>query len=49
MDFEREVFAEVRMGDGKWGPQEILVFCVVAVMVVGLLQVGVLLAGLGWM
>jgi len=33
--WERKAFAEMRMEDGYWGAQEISVFCVVAVRVVG--------------
>jgi len=45
--WEIEVFAEMRVEDVWQGPQEVSVFCVVSMAVMGLLGVEVLLDGLG--
>jgi len=44
--WEIEVFAEMRVEDVWQGPQEVSVFCVVSMAVMGLLGVEVLLDGL---
>ncbi len=45
--WERKVFSEMRVKDVGQGPQEISVFCVVSVAVMGSLGLEFLLDGLG--
>jgi len=45
--WDRKVFSEVGIGNGWWRTQEMLVFCVFFMTMVGLMWVKFLLAGLG--